>query len=254
MSRLRQILLSVLGEKKYLALLASTFQRLLAAGRLGSFYQDIYFLKEMIVPGDYCADIGAHLGYYTIEMSRLAKDQGKVYAIEPMSKFYLTLKRLLKNKNCRNVELNQVAMGGDKEFVEMGIPKLGGMKKFGHARVQFEGSGLSYIDLERVKNVSGDSFFEKIPRLDFIKCDVEGLEIPVFASMIKTIERHHPTILCELGDKDDRIKLYEMLRPFGYEAYYLEKKELHKLDVHSDLKPVSHNHYFIPASRKKALS
>ncbi|PWT76732.1 MAG: hypothetical protein C5B59_05775 [Bacteroidetes bacterium] len=249
MSRLRQILLSLLGEKKYLALLASTFQRLLVAKRLGPFYQDIYFLKEMIAPGDYCADIGAHLGYYTIEMSRLVKDQGRVYAVEPMSKFYLTLQRLLRQRNCRNVELNQVAMGGDKEFVEMGIPNLGGMKKFGHARVQFEGSGLSYIDKEKVRNVSGDTFFEKIPRLDFIKCDVEGLEIPVFASMLKTIELHHPTILCELGDKGDRIKLYEMLQPFGYEVFYLENKKLHKLDVHSDFRPVSHNHYFVSSRR-----
>src|SRR5882672_5608200 len=91
MNRLKKILLLLLGEKKYLSLLASSFQRLYKTGKLGTDYQDIYFLKTMISDGNYCVDIGAHLGYFTFELSRLVKDNGKVFAIEPMSKFNQTL-------------------------------------------------------------------------------------------------------------------------------------------------------------------
>ena len=45
MSRIRQMLLYSLGEKRYLRLLASSFQKLYKTGRLGADYQDIYFLK-----------------------------------------------------------------------------------------------------------------------------------------------------------------------------------------------------------------
>src|ERR1700693_394059 len=103
MSRIRKFLLLSLGEKRYLWLLATSFQILYKTGRLGIDYQDIYFLKKLIRRGDQCIDIGAHLGYFTLELSRLAGDNGHVYAIEPMSKFFNTLKDILENKKLKNV-------------------------------------------------------------------------------------------------------------------------------------------------------
>lgn len=246
-------MLASLGEKRYLSLLASTFQRLYKTGRLGPNYQDIYFLKEIVGEGNYCVDIGAHLGYYTIELSRLVKNQGKVYAIEPMTKFNSTLKKLLRKKNITNVELLQLALGGSTEYVEMGIPSVGNMKKFGYARVMQQDSGLHYVESEKVKNEKADDLFEKLSKLDFVKCDVEGLEVPVFASMKQTLAKHRPVLLCELADKQERIKMFEMLLPIGYKAYFLENKMLHLLDVYSDTKPISHNHYFIPPFHEERL-
>jgi hypothetical protein len=45
-----------------------------------------------------------------------------------------------------------------------------------------------------------DSFFEKqkLNRIDFIKCDVEGAELFVFKGGIKTIEKYRPIILSEM--------------------------------------------------------
>jgi FkbM family methyltransferase len=253
MNGIRKILLRSLGEKKYLWLLAFSFQRLYKTGRLGSDYQDLYFLKKMIATGDYCLDIGAHLGYYTLELSRLVKAEGRVYAIEPVSKFHHTLQKLLQKKNVHNVTLYQLALGGRTAYVEMGIPKLNNMKKFAYARVMETSPHLSYAETERVKNEQGDELFEELPRLDFIKCDVEGLEVPVFSSMMRTLGRHTPVLLCELAEKKERIKLYEMLSPLGYRAYSLENKMLLPLDVYSEKTPISHNHYFIPATRKEKL-
>ncbi|MBS1599694.1 MAG: FkbM family methyltransferase [Bacteroidetes bacterium] len=254
MSNLRKILLSVLGERKYLSLLASSFQKLYKAGKLGIEYQDIYFLKSIVGEGNYCVDIGAHLGYYTMELSRLVKSEGKVLAVEPMTKFNRTLQNMLEKKGIRNVEIFQVALGGKGDFVEMGIPKVDKMKKFGYARVIESNTSLNYIESEKVKNESGDHLFENLPRLDFIKCDVEGLEVQVFSSMLKTIAKHQPILLCELAQKEERIKLFEMISPFSYNIFYLENKMLHRMDVNSDKHPVSHNHYFIPAKQQERLS
>ena len=130
MNGLKKLLLSLLGEKRYLQLLSSSFHVLYRTVGMGIDYQDIYFLKEYIRDGDYCADIGAHLGYYTLELSRLVTQNGKVIAIEPMSKFYQTLNGLLRKKHAVNVTLHQLAMGGDTDFVEMGIPEVNNVKKF----------------------------------------------------------------------------------------------------------------------------
>jgi len=250
---IKQALLALLGEKRYLSLLAASFQRLYPTGRLGRDYQDIYFLRNIIEPGAFCGDIGAHLGYYTLELSRLAGPDGKVIAVEPMPKFNQVLGNLLRRKKANNVTLHQVALGGDGEFVEMGIPKVGNMKKFAYARVMKSSEHLQYIESVKVRNLTGDGLFNNLPRLDFIKCDVEGLEVPVFASTLETLKLHHPILLCELADKAERIKLYELLRSLGYATYRLEKGRLHPLDVYSDQTAISHNHYFIPRRHQERL-
>jgi FkbM family methyltransferase len=254
MSRIRKMLLYTLGEKRYLRLLASSFQKLYKTGRLGVDYQDIYFLKNLIRPGDHCIDIGAHLGYFTLEMGRLAGNNGHVYAIEPMSKFFNTLKTMVENKGLKNITLYQYAMGAETEFVEMGIPRVNNVKKFAYARVIQSSTFLEYVESEQVKNVYGDELFRLLPRVDFIKCDVEGLELAVFRSFLEIIRRHQPVLLCELGDPQDRIRLMELLAPFSYLLYYLENKKLKPLDANSETRPVSHNHYFIPKRRLAELA
>src|SRR5579871_6516606 len=126
---IKRLLLNVLGENKYLSLLSRVYQRLYATGLLGKEYEDVYFLKKIIRPGDYCADIGAHLGYFTIELSCLAGANGKVIAIEPISTFHRTLQKLVQRKKVRNVTLYQVALGGAGEYVDMGIPRVGVERK-----------------------------------------------------------------------------------------------------------------------------
>jgi FkbM family methyltransferase len=249
MKIIKRLLMTLLGEKKYLSLLAFSFQRIYKTGRLGKQYQDIYFLKKIIRPGDYCVDIGAHLGYYTLELSRLVGSEGKIFAIEPMSKFHDTLRHLLKEKGVKNTTLYQLALGGQGEWVEMGIPFIGKMKRHAYARVMEYSTYLEYAESEKVRNETGDVLFRQLPRLDFIKCDVEGLEVQVFSSLMETLKAHRPILLCELADKNERIKLYEMIVELGYQAYLLEKGKLRILDIYSDKKAISHNHYFIYQGR-----
>ncbi len=250
---IKRVLINILGEKRYLTLLAGTFQRLFPTGKLGLIYQDAYFLKNIIEKGNYCVDIGAHLGYYTLEMSRLAGPEGKVVAIEPIPRFNEVLGKLLRRKKADNVQLLQVALGGEGEYVEMGIPRVGDNKQFAYARIKRSGDTYQYLESVKVKNESGDHLFRDLPRLDFIKCDVEGLEVQVFSSMMEILKKHTPVLLAELVSKDERIRLYEMIRPFGYEVYYLENERLRSLDIYGDIFPVSHNHYFIPGWRKEKL-
>lgn len=253
MSGIRQILLKSLGEKRYLRLMASSFQHLYKTGRLGVDYQDIYFLKKLIRRGDHCIDIGAHLGYFTLELSRLAGSDGHVFAIEPMSKFFQTLAALLENQKINNVSLEQYAMGASSEWVEMGIPRVNNVKKFAYARAIAYNNHLEYVESEKVKNVRGDEHFNHLARVDFIKCDVEGLELPVFNSFTEIIRKHHPIILCELGDPQDRARLLDLLGEDAYGLFYLENKKLKPLESYSPVKTISHNHYFIPRARLESI-
>ena len=94
-----------------------------------------------------------------------------------MSKFFNTLKGVVADRHAGNITLYQYAMGGDSGFVEMGIPELNKVKKFAYARAISSHTSLHYVETEKVKNVYGDELFGSLPRVDFIKCDVEGLEL-----------------------------------------------------------------------------
>jgi FkbM family methyltransferase len=249
MKKVKLVLLKLLGEEKYLFFMASSFQRLYATGRLGKDYQDIYFLKKFVRAGDTCIDIGAHLGYYTFELSRLVGKQGKVVAVEPVGKFYNVLSSMISARKIQNIELHKVALGGEGKVVEIGIPMVNKQKKFGYARIRELSEHLEYVESETVSNVKGDELFAPLEKIDFIKCDVEGAEVGVFKSMPNLISIHKPALLLELADKSERIKMMQMLSNDGYQAYHLRNKLLKRIDVHSDEKAISHNHYFIPTSR-----
>lgn len=108
---------------------------------------------------------------------------------------------------------------------------------------------MEYDESEKVKNVSGDELLAGLQQLDFIKCDVEGAEVPVFTSMLNVLQQHKPVLLCELADKNELIKMYDMLRPLTYEPYILKNGRLHRISVQSGEQAISHNYYFIPAAR-----
>jgi FkbM family methyltransferase len=220
---------------------------------LGKDYQDVYFLKKFIRPGDGCIDIGAHLGYFTIELSRLAGPEGKVYAVEPMSKFNRVLGRLITSKKANNVTLYPVALGGDGEYVEMGIPEVGQNKKFAYARVMDSSPQLQYVESEKVRNWQGDQLFKDVKRVDFVKCDVEGLEFRVMSSMIGTIRTHQPILLNEFFDRAERIRLLELLQPMGYRLFTLEAGKWHPVDAYAEGNVISQNNYFIPPARREQL-
>jgi len=249
MKKIKLALLKLMGEQKYLFFVASSFQQLYKTGRLGKEYQDIYFLKNFIKPGDRCVDIGAHLGYYTFQLSRLVGQDGKVVAIEPVAKFHKVLERIIFLKRYQNIRLEKVALGGEGKLVEIGIPRINNQKKFGYARIRQLSEYLEYAESEMVANITGDELLIDLDRIDFIKCDVEGAEVPVFKSMPGLLARHKPILLCELADQNERIKMFNLLREFDYAVYHLKNKKLFPIDVYSDAKPISHNHYFIPSIR-----
>ena len=251
--KIKHILMAALGEKRYLHLLSNAFQLLYRTGRLGKDYQDIYFLKQFIREGDCCVDIGAHLGYYTLELARLVRPGGEVLAVEPMSKFNTVLKSTLARHKVGNVRVYPVALGGNGEYVEMGIPSIGRKKRFAYARVMDSSPGLDYVESEKVRNYNADQLFESLIRLDFVKCDVEGLEYAVFSSMLETLKKYHPILLIEIIDRDHRVRLFELLSLLGYRAFRLENGKWHSIDVYDPAQIPSQNNYFIATGQRERL-
>lgn len=253
MSFIKQSLLRVLGERRYLQTLCSAFQVLLRQGGLDkSLYRDVYFLRKHIQPGDICIDIGAHLGYYSFELCRLSGRQGAVYAVEPISKFNSVIERYMQHHDFPTLHLLKVALGGDGDTVDMGIPQVGARKRFAYAKIIEKNDTFNFVETERVKNEDPNQLFGHLPKIDFIKCDVEGFEVRLFTKMHPTVAKYRPKMVCELNAVADRAEMARMLEPLGYGCYILDSGKWKMIDAYGPITHYPHNYYFLTDKHVRA--
>lgn len=58
--------------------------------------------------------------------------------------------------------------------------------------------------------------YERNPKPDFVKCDVEGAEGRVFSGAHRLLQEKRPGIVCELHGPESRPRLSEVFAPVGY--------------------------------------
>ena len=191
-------------------------------------YEYPHFLKRLVAKGDTVLDIGANLGYYSRILSRLVGSSGRVFAVEPVAPIMGVLRHNL--RHCNNVEILNCALGAENKPIRMGNDSS--------RYTGYMGTGQNFVmDAENNAEEShaaqeftatmrrGSELFERLPRLDFIKCDIEGYEVVVMNEMRPVLERHLPTLLIETGD-EKRVQIVGLFEQMGYSAFTLADRKL----------------------------
>lgn len=169
------------------------------------------FLEEHVqVSGDVAIDVGASSGEYAEFLSGRFQS---VLAVEPHPVGALKLRRLAERRP--NVTVIEAAAGdrdGTGELYEMPGDVGVGLSSL-HAKHPLWGTvGVRPIPV-RVLRLDGLSI---AGRIDFLKIDTEGWEVPALAGALRLVESNRPRILVEehvLGDID---LVAAMLDPLGY--------------------------------------
>jgi FkbM family methyltransferase len=222
-SSIKRVLYRRLSLDSYLRVLSAGFfaGMRLGLGRRSEAYEYPRFLRRVVRPGDVAIDIGANLGYYSRELSRLVGPGGKVYAVEPVKPILGVLRHNLRRSG--NVEIMPYALGEGERPITM----INDSSRY----TGYMGTGRNYIP-ESEECADGDmtfeaemrrgsELFESLERLDFIKCDIEGYEGVVIPEMAPVIRRHLPVVLLETGGALRR-QMTELFREWGYAGYVLE--------------------------------
>ena len=191
---------------------------------------DAYLSKALIRNGEYCPDefntwrpyiprggividVGANVGAHTMAFAQQVGKSGIVIAIEPQ--------RALFNMLCGSIALcgathvvtaKNCALGA--AFGQVYVPPLdyGSENNFGALDLgeRTEGEPVSMVPL--------DSW--QIQRLNFLKIDVEGMELDVLKGAEETIERTNCIISAE-ADREDKIDpLIEWLSDHDYKLWW----------------------------------
>ncbi|TQR39132.1 FkbM family methyltransferase [Brevibacillus brevis] len=161
------------------------------------YYEDyvIHPLKKIVQPDHVCLDIGANIGAISLALSYLAP-QGKVYAFEPSDVNYPYLLRNLAENHITNVEPLQLGIADRNGNIHFNDdPRGGGWSYIPHEPEAVEKS-TQFISCVRL-----DDWVEQnmISRIDLIKIDVEGSEVIVLESAMRTLKQWDPDVIIEFN-------------------------------------------------------
>ncbi|GAA3944188.1 FkbM family methyltransferase [Hymenobacter algoricola] len=248
MKPLRKLLVRTLGFERYIRLVSRVYLRLVGAGWGRQKYPELFFLSQIVKPGFVCLDIGANLGYYSVALSRLARPDGQVLAVEPIPQFQAIWQDNVKLSGVPNLTLLPYALGRENTMVQMGTPERDGLLHHGMTKVAAS-SSEAYARTYDVPMRRPDELFADLPRLDFVKCDVEGFESVVFENMQATLRRFRPLIQTELNGLANRRAVVALLAGLGYKPFVLSARfELEPCTAEQLESHVTADFYFQPTS------
>ncbi len=243
---IRQLLLKILGLSNYLQLVSAMYIRAIRMGFLRKKYPEIFYLNQLIKPGFICVDIGANVGYYSVQLSKLVYPSGHVYAVEPVPLFAKVFQHNCNRFAQKNVTLYQVALGAEQREVILETPVMDGVFRHGLTHIVDGNSNAQAGATYKANMVIADNLFAGLEKIDFLKCDVEGYETILFPQMINTIKRCMPIIQIELNNPENIFTLYELLQPLGYKWHVLNNNSLEPTDIAEALKLASGDFYLMP--------
>ena len=175
-----------------------------------SFIEDeIAGLRGVVRPGAICFDIGAEYGLYTFPLSRLAGPTGLVHSFEPLPGAARVLAAGIGAFGCRNVRRFAGAVSDRPGVGELSMPRRRGLPVHGRTFLTTGANGLgpnvefASADVVRTRVTTVDAVYAHfhLPRVDFMKVDVEGAEPKVIEGARRVIDRHRPALLLEIEDR-----------------------------------------------------
>src|SRR3989344_7663239 len=141
---------------------------------LGNVFEEFEteLVRSCVKPGMRVADIGAHVGYFTILLAKLVGESGKVHAFEPEPNNFEILKKNVAGNSFNNVTLYSRALSDRAERAKLFLDKsnLGNMSLEDKNIPQGSGGGALEVETAILDSVLGGI------KLDFIKIDVQGAE------------------------------------------------------------------------------
>jgi FkbM family methyltransferase len=196
----------------------------LCKARFRNSQQDlVHWLGHFIPPQATIIDAGAQFGNFTKAFSRLHGSSCTVHTFEPLPYNYAILKTV--TAGLGNVRIHQMALYDTTGTLDLLVP----VKEGGRL-----GPGLAHFGTERQCNYIREAVTTErlddfvrvnaIGRIDFIKCDVEGAELPVLRGAAHVLRESRPVIYTEINkDFTRRLgysaeELFGYLQGFGYDA------------------------------------
>jgi FkbM family methyltransferase len=167
--------------------------------------------------GDHVIDGGACTGDSALVFAHAVGETGLVYAFDPVLEHLQLVRHNIEQSHVANINPMPYGLAdNDNEYGPISIGRIG---------PDFNVSGLP-VPLRSLDRLVKDGL---IPRVDFIKLDVEGSEASALSGALDTIEQMRPKLAVSLYHKpDDLFSLILLLRErFPFYDFFLGHYTIH---------------------------
>lgn len=192
---------------------------LLGIGHTGTYEShELKILSRHIKPRMTVVDVGANYGLYSVYCAQLVGPLGHVYSFEPLRKSF---NELIKNIRINAVEdritAEQIGLSNTQGKVKLFVSSALGS---GATSMRERWAGASFTETAILTTLDRYVSTYKIPRIDVIKCDVEGAELLVFSGAREVLGRWHPVLLFEAIENHTKLFTYEVSDLLDFIASY----------------------------------
>lgn len=165
------------------------------------------YIKE----GDVVVEAGANIGSFTVPYAKRVGLAGRVVAFEPQRVIYQMLCGNLSLNGIWNTHAFQGGLGAERALLHVPPVNYTVVGNYGGVSLTQEPGEPVFIE-------QLDAY--QLPRCDFMKIDVEGMELEVLKGADATIKAHRPVLYVENDRKEKSDALMAHLRSLGYDLYW----------------------------------
>jgi FkbM family methyltransferase len=190
--------------------------------------ETIELFLGVLEPGMVVFDAGAHVGQYSLISSTVVGAGGHVYSFEPEPRNYARLARNITMNRRDNVTAVNCALSDAPSHLRfhLAIASNSG----GHSLAP---TVCSSADTIMVEATTIDTYVarQNITRIDFLKADVEGAELPLLRGAQESIKRFRPVLVVEgsihsKGFGYDTSELAQFIESNGYQVFLVDEHGL----------------------------
>ena len=182
---------------------------------------DLELISKHINSNSYIVDVGANIGWFTINIGQYIKPGVKILAVEPD---LINLRRLkhsaARSKLRDRVQILPIALSNARGVGHLIIdPKNPANHQVGDAS-----SSTKDVQLERLDDICID-----LEDVCLLKIDVQGHELKVLEGGRQTILKFRPTILIEFDNRNGNeatLKILEILKVLRYQVFLPQDQTL----------------------------
>jgi FkbM family methyltransferase len=186
------------------------------------------FLARRLRPGDVFIDVGANIGYFSLQAARLVGSTGAVVAIEASPSIHDKLRANLALNATRNVRTVNLAVSDRASMLRL---YLGPVDNVGGTTLVADGTPGSTFECVVPARPLGDIVTaDEWRRARLVKIDVEGAEAAVVAGMVPLLAQAPPDLelVVEIAPRtlerqgNSPEDVLQIFRAAGFHAYKIE--------------------------------
>lgn len=167
--------------------------------------------RKHIKTGDHIVEAGAHLGALTILFAQLVGPQGSVLAFEPQELLRSVNRANMGMQNLKNVEIREEGLADSERLVNAPTWDYSRVGNFGAVNFKMDHPSNENV---QVRLIALDSL--NLAQVDFIKMDIEGMEVSALTGAEKTIQKFRPVLFIENDRPEQAEALLKLLAKWNY--------------------------------------